>query len=248
MHTNLGEFDKAKTYCEEARRIADETGKPFDASMSAIWYGHYLLTMGQPKEAIQALATSLNDIEEYNLDFFRTWANSWLGEAYALAGDLVRAESVLVSASDIAEQMGLRLSRIWSLARLSSVYLEMGEIRTGADYAEKALALSRESGCRWFEQISLRHFARARSLSGNSDTAEAVNQYRAAIELAEKLEARTELAHCRRELGNLYRRSERSLDATRELEAADELYRSLGMTFWVPETVSLLEEARAGQG
>jgi len=128
------------------------------------------------------------------------------------------------------------------------LYLDMGEIRSGADYAEKALTLSRESGGRWFEQISLRHLARARSLSGNGNTADAANQFRAAIELAGKLDARPELAHCRRELGNLYSRSRQFSKAVPELEAAGEQYRSLGMTFWLPEMDSLLEEARNRQG
>ena len=245
MYSNLGEFDEARACCEEARRIADETGKPFDAGQAGQWYSHYLLMTGQPEDAARTLVATIKLIEENDLSFLSAWMSSWLGEAYTLMDDLAGAESALLSAVDTAERSGLQLSRCWSLARLASVYLEMGATDTGTDYAERALALSRESGSHWFEQISLRHLARALMLSGSD--LEGEDQLRTAVQMAERMEAKPELAHCRRDLGNYYSRTGRPSDAARELNAAVELYRSLGMTFWLPETVSMLEKVRAAR-
>ncbi|MHA1563818.1 MAG: AAA family ATPase, partial [Alphaproteobacteria bacterium] len=245
MYSNLGEFDEARACCEEARRIADETGKPFDAGQAGQWYSHYLLMIGQPEDAARTRVATIKLIEENDLSFLSAWMNSWLGEAYTLMDDLAGAETVLLSAADTAERSGLQLSRCWSLARLALVYLEMGATDTGTDYAERALALSRESGSHWFEQISLRHLARALMLSGSD--LEGEDQLRAAVQMAERMEAKPELAHCRRDLGKYYSRIGRPSDAARELDAAVQLYRSLGMTFWLPETVSMLDKVCAAQ-
>ncbi len=61
-----------------------------------------------------------------------------------------------------------------------------------------------------------------------------------AVELAKRLAARPDLAHCQRLLGELYRTQRREQDARRQLSAASDLYRSMGMTFWLSRTEALL--------
>ena len=44
------------------------------------------------------------------------------------------------------------------------------------------------------------------------------------------------VAHCHRGIGALHRRSGAPEDAQRELALARDLYRSMGMTFWLERT------------
>ena len=53
-------------------------------------------------------------------------------------------------------------------------------------------------------------------------------------------------AHCRRGLGTLYATFGQQEQARRELTTAIEMYRSMEMTFWLPETEAALAQV-AGQ-
>lgn len=50
------------------------------------------------------------------------------------------------------------------------------------------------------------------------------------------------LAHCCLELGQIYARREENQKAGSELIKAIELYRSLGMTFWLPRVEAIHRE------
>ena len=49
-------------------------------------------------------------------------------------------------------------------------------------------------------------------------------------------------AHCHRGLGTLYSRAERFEEARMALSSAIELYRTMEMTFWLPETEAALAQ------
>lgn len=73
---------------------------------------------------------------------------------------------------------------------------------------------------------------------------EAVQHYRQALALADELGMRPLVAHCHLGLGALYRQLERLEPARGELSAAVELFRSMGMTFWLPTAEAELAKAR----
>ena len=60
--------------------------------------------------------------------------------------------------------------------------------------------------------------------------------------LAERIEARPDLAHCRRLLGTHYAAIGRTDEAAIHLGAAREMYRDLGMPVWLERTAALLAE------
>lgn len=240
MNTNLGRFEKAESYCTEAKAISEETGKPFDSAMFGQWYSHLLISKGEPERAVEVLDASEDTLREYDIDFLRTWMDSWLGAACALAGDFDRAESVLLSAVSLAEKNGLHLSGIWSLTRLASLYLDKGDIASGSDYAVRALDHAKKAGAGWFEVPALQCMARAAARTDSTGIVQAQNFWTQSIEMAEAIDARPDLAHSRRGLGEMFATTDRPEDAKRELTAAVDLYKDLGMTFWLPKTEELL--------
>jgi hypothetical protein len=58
--------------------------------------------------------------------------------------------------------------------------------------------------------------------------------------LAEELGMRPLQAHCHRGLGKLYAEMGQREQARAELSAASELYRSMAMTFWLPQVEATL--------
>jgi Tetratricopeptide repeat len=67
--------------------------------------------------------------------------------------------------------------------------------------------------------------------------------YRQALSLANELEMRPLHSHCRHGLGTLYLKMGQRAEARAELSTALELYRSMGMTFWLPQAELVLAEA-----
>jgi hypothetical protein len=65
--------------------------------------------------------------------------------------------------------------------------------------------------------------------------------YREALALADALSMRPLQAHCHRGLGMLHGTLGQQEEARRELSTAIEMYRTMDMTFWLPQAESALE-------
>jgi tetratricopeptide (TPR) repeat protein len=78
---------------------------------------------------------------------------------------------------------------------------------------------------------------------GDSRDAEAAQaHYRQALALAETLGMRPLQAHCHQGLGTLYIKTGRLEQARAELSSAIDLYRTMDMTFWLPQTEAALAQ------
>lgn len=82
--------------------------------------------------------------------------------------------------------------------------------------------------------------ARIKAEAGGLEEAE--DWYRRALEHASNLSMRPLVAHCHEGLGLVYLNAENREEAHSELAAATELYRSMGMSFWLPQAESALAE------
>jgi tetratricopeptide (TPR) repeat protein len=82
--------------------------------------------------------------------------------------------------------------------------------------------------------------AKIQSEHGSEQIEQATHTFRQAIEMAEKLKMRPLLAHCSLELGRFYSRRGENEKSRSELSKAIDLYRSLGMRFWLPKAEALL--------
>jgi hypothetical protein len=77
------------------------------------------------------------------------------------------------------------------------------------------------------------------------DVAQAAAHYQQAIALTEGLGMRPLQAHCHRGLGTLYATIGQQVQARAGLSTAIEMYKSMDMTFWLPETEATLAQVDA---
>lgn len=239
MHANLGAFDEADRYIRLAGEISNETAKPFDGAMVAQWHAHVMITRGEPDKAISAVEKTEQQLQEYNIDFLKTWMYSWLGGALLLGPDLDRAEATLLTAWDLAKKTGLYLSGSWTLSRLAMVSFDKGDAESGARYAREARSLTEKSGARWLQIPALHVSARAAS-SYSDDQAKATELWHRAISLADCIGARPDLAHGYLGLGEHLLSLGDVSDAEKELRKAQEIYLELAMSHWLPKVQKLL--------
>lgn len=125
---------------------------------------------------------------------------------------------------------------------MAEAYRLTGQITKAVETAEEALRVFRQTEELCFGAWALFVMAKIQSEKGSKQTEQAIHTYRRAIDLAKKLKMRPLLAHCFLEFGRFHVGRGENEKARSELMKAIDLYRSLGMQFWLPKAEALLSE------
>jgi tetratricopeptide (TPR) repeat protein len=112
-------------------------------------------------------------------------------------------------------------------------------------HAHKALDLARQHNERANEALALHQLGVVQAHADPPDIAQAEAYYRQALALAEALGLRPLQAHCHRGLGMLYVAAGQREQARSDLSTALALYRTMEMTFWLPQTEAALAQVDA---
>jgi hypothetical protein len=128
------------------------------------------------------------------------------------------------------------------LRQLSAVYVLAGRIDEAGQHACQALDLARQLKTSGEESYALFQLGAVHAHASPPDVPQAEARYREALTLAEALGMRPLQAHCHRGLGSLYAKSGWLAQAGTELTTALDLYRSMEMIFWLPQTEATLAE------
>jgi tetratricopeptide (TPR) repeat protein len=108
--------------------------------------------------------------------------------------------------------------------------------------AEGALAHARGHQGRGNQAYALRRLGDIAARREASEREQAETYYRQALALTDELGMRPLQAHCHRGLGTLYAKIGRREQACAELATAIDLYRTMGMTFWLPQAEATLAQ------
>ena len=239
----LGDFRQAIRTAEEGLGIATALQQPASLLVAQVSRGEPLLHQGRFHDAIPWLERGLA-LYTPDLDAWYPMTAGALGLAYAMTGRLTDAVPLLEQAVERARRVDRRRETQW-MAYLSATYLRAGRPEDAYAMAERLLALGRTQGERSTE-------ARGRHLCGEIAlhrgpiyTEAAHGDYQDALALAEELGMRPLQAHCHRGLGTLYAKTSQREQARAALSMAIEMYQSMEMTFWLPETEAALAQVDA---
>src|SRR5262249_19174034 len=125
---------------------------------------------------------------------------------------------------------------------LGEAHVLAGRLEEAHTLAERALALTREPRERGHEAYALRLLGDITARRDPTNVAQADAHYQHALALAEELGMRPLQAHCHHGLGTLYSQTGRAALARAALSSAIELYRAMGMTFWLPAAEAALAQ------
>ena len=128
------------------------------------------------------------------------------------------------------------------LAWLSEAYLWSDRMEQAIARAERALELARQQQERGHQAYAYRLLGDVAMRREPPDVDQATAHYRQALTLAEELGMRPLVAHCHRGLGTLYAATGQREQARTALSTAIAMYRSMAMTFWLPQTEAALEQ------
>ncbi len=227
-----GRFRDAEASAERCLGLADATDTPFLRALAAWAMGNAQLGRGPTSEAVAGLEEAYQYCEHAELLAIRPWIATDLARVRWLAG---RAEDALALLGDaIAEAAlhGLLSQHSLRHAYLSEVQLAGGHEEDAEASAMRAVALAVEHGENGFRVEALRALARVAWARRTPDLEAAAEHLGDALALAQDLRMRPAIAHCHGDLAEVSRRAGRSEETARHLEAASELYRELGLSFW----------------
>ena len=110
-----------------------------------------------------------------------------------------------------------------------------GRLEDAHVLAEQTLALAREHQERGNEAYALRLLGEIAARRDAPAVEQTAVYYQQALILAEELGMRPLQAHCYLDLGTLYLHRGQREQACAALTIAIDLYRTMGMTFWLPQ-------------
>jgi tetratricopeptide (TPR) repeat protein len=230
--TWLGAFSEGIAYGEEEVKIAESVDDPYNLVHASYSLGLLYLRKGDFQRAISILERGVGLCRAKNISQWFSPVASALGYAYALAGRVAGAVSLLQEALEQAATLRQRFhSALW-VAYLGESYLLAGRRDDAAQLAGRALALCCERKERGHQAWALRLLGEIHVHQQPPEVEQAEDTYQQAMTLAEELSMRPLQAHCHLGLGMLCARLGRWEQARAELSAAIELYHAMDMTFW----------------
>jgi predicted ATPase/class 3 adenylate cyclase len=228
----LGEFTEGTRRGEEAMSIAESIDHPLSRAVASAGLGTLYVRKGDAAAAIALLEPGLQACRVGNIPLWFPVLASVLGNAYALAGRIPDALTLLGQAVDQADAMGLMSGHAMRLARFAEAYLLAGRPVEAIEVGRRALERARENHEEGYEAWSLRVLSEIglRSRASALDDAEAHG--RKALTLAVQLSMRPLQAHCHATLGRFMQVRGDQAEAHAQMAIATGLFREMAMSLW----------------
>jgi tetratricopeptide (TPR) repeat protein len=271
----LGDFVAARPIGEEAMQIAERADHPYSLITAYFGVGGFHLRRGElaPAMAVLERALALCRVWDTQLRQWFLGVAPSLGHAYALAGRVEEAISLLHDSMDQAATAGMLYAQPLRIAWLADAYRRAGKLVDARELARRALDMARGQRERGHEVWVLGILADIASYAASypesaahadpaahedsaaadfaahadftaADEAEAI--YREALALAESLGMRPRLAVGQLGLGRLLRRTGRLNEAVEHLSVAVDFFRAMEMPWWLAQAEAEHAAAVAG--
>jgi len=242
--SELGDFVEGASMGEDAVRLAEAVAQPASIA-AALWpVGLVSRRQGDVHTAISVLEQALALSQTANILLFPISA-SLLGAAYTLVGRTAEALPLLDQMLERVATGNPMFFPALVLAELSEACLLVGRVDEASALAERLLDLSRTHTGRGYQAHAYRLLGDIAMRREPPAVEPAADHYRQALALAEALGMRPLQAHCHRGLGTLYAKTDQAAQARTALSHAIDLYRSMEMRFWLPQTEAALAQVEA---
>jgi tetratricopeptide (TPR) repeat protein len=234
-HAELGMFTEGRALGDEGLRIAEAAAHPVSL-MIALWgMGLLALRQGDLQRALPLLERAVGICQDADLPGWFPRMAAPLGAAYTLAGRVADALPLLTQA--MAQTTATARVDFQARCRLplGEVQLVAGHLEEAQTLAKRALTHARQHQEHGHQAYALRLLGEIAAQREPPEHERAEAHFRHALALAEALGMRPLQAHCHRGLGTLYAMTGQRAQARTELSIAIELYRTMDMTFWLPQ-------------
>jgi class 3 adenylate cyclase/tetratricopeptide (TPR) repeat protein len=241
-HAALGTFAEGRTIGDEGLRLAETVAHPGSLMMASLGSGLLALRQGDLSRALPWLERAVGICDEADLPVYFPGIAAALGSAYTLCGRIAEAVPLLTQALEQTIAKAMVDEQVSCSISLGEAYVRAGRLEEAHALAERTLALTRAHQERGNEAYALHLLSDIAMHRDPSDVASTEASYRQALALADELSMRPLQAHCHRSLGTLYMATGQREQARTALSTAIEMYTSMKMTFWLPQTEAALAQ------
>jgi len=238
---DLGNFDAAIDYLDQAARAATATGHPYPQAIAQTWAGLVHLRRGELEAALPFLEQSVDACREKGLDVWRPIPSSLLGLTRVRLGQVGEGLALLEESVSRLEALGVRAYLALWTVQLAEGLLAAGQIERARAAAQRALDLALLHKERGHHARGLKLFGDVIAAASPADPGKAEDSYRQALTLAGELAMRPLAAQTLLGLGRLYRRTGRRAEAADHLADAFLLLHDMGMRAWLSSTADELQ-------
>jgi class 3 adenylate cyclase/tetratricopeptide (TPR) repeat protein len=238
----LGTFAEGSTFGDEGLRIAEAVAHPPSIMVASWGIGLLALRQGDLPRALRRLEQAMGLCQDTDLPVWFPLTAAALGTAYTLAGRVADAVSLLMQAMERAAVMDMVGPQAFCRLSLGEAHLLAGRLGEAHALTEQALAFTRAHQERGYEAYALRLLGEIAARREPPESEQSEAHYRQALALAGELGMRPLQAHCHRGLGTLYATIGQQRQARTALSTAIEMYTSMDMTFWLPQTEAALAQ------
>ena len=240
----LGDFTEGSAMAAEVMRLAEAVAQPFSIALALIWGGVFYRRQGAFHTAIPMLEQGLALCQTAGIAQFSPVTVSTLGAAYAFIGRTAEALPLLNQMLERIATGSYTLYQGPVLAELSEAYLLVDRVDEACECADRLLDLSRTHTGRGYQAHAYRLLGDVAMRREPLDVDQAAGHYLQAFTLAEELSMRPLQAHCHLGLGTLHLKLGQQEQAHAALSTAIDLYRTMDMTFWLPQAEAMLAQVK----
>ena len=244
-HAELGMFAEGAVLGEEGRQIAETLAHRVSFMWTYYGIGMVSLCQGDLRRAIPQLERAVSICHEFDLPAYFARMAAALGAAYTLDRRITDAVPLLTRTLEQCRAQGRAYAETLCSLPLGEAHMLAGHLEEAYTFAERALLRAREYQGRSHQAYALHLLGDIAARRDPPEIELAEAYYRQALALADELGMRPLLAHCHRGLGMLYAAIGQREQARTELSTAIEMYQSMAMTFWLPQTEAALAQVDA---
>jgi tetratricopeptide (TPR) repeat protein len=168
-----------------------------------------------------------------------------LGVAYALSGRVPEALSLLERVREQSGAVRFPINYLHQAVWVGEGYVLAGHLEEAQPLVQWVLETARDHKQKSYQAYALLLLGKIAAQSEPPDLEPAATHYRQALALAEELGMRPLQAHCHLDLGTLYLTLGQQERARAALSTAVDLYRTMEMTFWLPQAEAPLAQVSA---
>jgi class 3 adenylate cyclase/tetratricopeptide (TPR) repeat protein len=227
----LGDFEDVEMIGREGVEIADQVGNAFTLILVYDFFAMAYLRHGDVKPALVLLEKAHTQCIRSGVGSLYSYTVGSLGYAYLLSNQTDRALDLLEDATKEENLQAAAFCVAHPLTALADAYRETGQNELAREFASRALKTAQSRGERAMEAWAILSAAEVYTEIGQPE--EAMTWYQQGLETASELSLLPLTAHLHKGLGEANRRLGRETEAQAETATALDLYRSLGMTFWL---------------
>jgi class 3 adenylate cyclase/DNA-binding winged helix-turn-helix (wHTH) protein/tetratricopeptide (TPR) repeat protein len=241
-YAELGMFAEGRAFGEEGLQLAEAAAHPASLMWASYGIGLLSLRQGDLPRALPLLERAVGICQDADLPAWSLWMAATLSAAYTLAGRVAEAVPLLTQAMAQIAETGMVIDQTRCRLALGEAQLLAGHLEEAQALAEQAQALARARQERGNQAYALRLLGDRTARHEPPENAPAEAHYQQALARAEELGMRPLQAHCHLGLGILYATIGQREQAGAQLSTAIKMYRTMEMTFWLPQAEAALAQ------